>query len=248
MEPEQYEVMFRREDRHWWYAGMRAAALALLRQELAGRQGLRILDAGCGTGGTTIRLREFGDVYGADLHWEALGPASSRRLGGRLAQASVERLPFASSSFDVVTSFEVLYHLGVGSDDTALAEFGRVLRPGGLLLLRLPGHDWLRGQHDRLVHTRRRYTVAEVRGKLARTGFRVEYATWANSALFLPAAVKRLLDGIGPAQSEEPDLWMPPAVVNSALQRMVAAEGTAFTRRMPLPIGLSVLALARAGR
>ncbi|HEU0168687.1 MAG TPA: methyltransferase type 11, partial [Chloroflexota bacterium] len=96
MEPEQYEVMFRREDRHWWYAGMRQAALALLRQTLGGRTGLRILDAGCGTAGTTIRLREFGDVYGADLRWEALAPASSRGLDGRLAQASVERLPFVS--------------------------------------------------------------------------------------------------------------------------------------------------------
>ncbi|MBV8083208.1 MAG: class I SAM-dependent methyltransferase [Chloroflexi bacterium] len=246
MEPEQYDVMFRREDRHWWYTGMRHAALALLRQALAGRTGLRILDAGCGTGGTTIRLREFGDVYGSDLHQEALGPAASRGLDARLAQASVERLPFASGSFDLVTSFEVLYHLGVGSDAAALAEFRRVLRPCGLLLLRLPGHDWLRGQHDRLVHTKRRYTVAEVRAKLIRAGFRVEYATWANSALFLPAAAKRLLDGVRPAHSEEPDLWMPPAIVNSLLTQVVAFEGLAFSRRIPLPMGLSALVLARA--
>jgi SAM-dependent methyltransferase len=225
---------------------MRQAALALLRQTLGGRTGLRILDAGCGTAGTTIRLREFGDVYGADLHWEALAPASSRGLDGRLAQASVERLPFVSASFDLVTSFEVLYHLGVGSDDAALAEFRRVLRPGGLLLLRLPGHDWLRGQHDRLVHTKRRYTVSGVRAKLEQAGFHVEYATWANSALFLPAAAKRLLDGVRPPASEEPDLWMPPPAVNAVLETIVACEGAAFSRRVPLPLGLSVLALSRA--
>jgi SAM-dependent methyltransferase len=246
MEPEQYEVMFRREDRHWWYAGMRKAALALLRQVTVGRAGLRILDAGCGTGGTTVRLREFGDVYGADLHWEALAPAASRGLAGRLACASVERLPFASGSFDLVASFEVLYHLGVGSDDAALSEFRRVLRPGGLLLLRLPGHDWLRGQHDRLVHTKRRYTVAEIRAKLHRAGFQVEYATWANSALFLPAAAKRLLDGLRPPASEEPDLWMPPGPVNAVLEEVLAVEGRAFVRRRALPLGLSVMALARA--
>jgi len=251
MEPEQYQVMFRREDRHWWYAGMRRASLALLRDVVGNRPALRILDAGCGTGGTTVRLRALGDVCGVDLRQEAVAPAASRGLGGRLAQAGVEWLPFRTASFDIVTSFEVLYHLGVGSDDAALAEFRRVLRPGGLLLLRLPAHDWLRGRHDRLVHTRRRYTVREVRTKLQQAGFRVEYATWANSALFLPAAAKRLLDGLAlrqaaPDAGAEPDLWMPPSAVNWLLEQCVAAEGAAFRRRFHLPLGLSVLALARA--
>ena len=55
MEREQYEVMFQREDRHWWYSGMRRAALALLRQALRDTTAPLILDAGCGTGGTTLR-------------------------------------------------------------------------------------------------------------------------------------------------------------------------------------------------
>ena len=144
MEAEQYDVMFRREDAHWWYAGMRNVALAVLRQRLAGSAPLRILDAGCGTGGTTIRLQEFGQVFGVDLMWEALEPAASRGLRGRIARGTVERLPFQSGSFDLVTSFEVIYHAGVGSDAQAFAELRRVLRPDGLLLLRLPAHDWLR--------------------------------------------------------------------------------------------------------
>src|SRR5258708_4715343 len=99
--------MFRREDAHWWYSGMRKAAFGLLRQALAGQSGRRILDAGCGTGGTTARLEEFGSVYGVDLAPQALDCAVKRGLSGRLARASVERLPFADAAFDVVTSFEV---------------------------------------------------------------------------------------------------------------------------------------------
>src|SRR4051794_37476358 len=145
--------MARRETRHWWYAGMRRVALAVLDQALAGQSDLRLLDAGCGTGGTTVELQRFGDVTGIDLAWEALLPAQARDLPS-LTRASVERLPFADASFDVVTSFEVLYHLGVASDVSALTELRRVLKPRGLFLLRLPAHDWLRGEHDRLVHTR----------------------------------------------------------------------------------------------
>ena len=67
MEREQYAIMALREERHWWYAGMRRVALAVLATALDGRRDLRILDAGCGTGGTTVELRRFGRVVGVDL-------------------------------------------------------------------------------------------------------------------------------------------------------------------------------------
>src|SRR5207302_7861365 len=156
MEREQYAIMARREERHWWYTGMRRVALAVLERFLEGRRDLRILDAGCGTGGTTQELRRFGDVVGVDLAWEALEPARARGLK-QIARASIERLPFGSAAFDAVTSFEVVYHLGVGNDTCVFEEIRRVLKPGGLFLLRVPAHDWLRGEHDRLVHTRHRY-------------------------------------------------------------------------------------------
>jgi len=253
MEREQYEVMFRREDQHWWYTGMRHSALSLLRQALAGAEQPRILDAGCGTGGTTMRLRDLGGpVFGVDIAREALDLAASRCLTGALAQGSIERLPFLDAAFDAVTSFEVVYHSGVGNDQRALEELRRVLRPGGSLLLRLPAHDWLRGQHDQLVHTRHRYSRREVVRKLRAARFEVEYATWVNCLLFPAAAAKRLLERFVPrrpvsgAAAAEPDLWPPPRALNWLLEQCVAVEALALERRIRLPFGLSVLALARA--
>jgi SAM-dependent methyltransferase len=245
MEREQYAIMARQEERHWWYTGMRHVALAVLDGELNGRRGLRVLDAGCGTGGTTLALRRYGEVFGVDLAWEGLEPARQRGLQ-RLARASVESLPFPSDSFDAVTSFEVVYHLGVGNDIRAFEEIRRVLKVGGVFLLRVPAHDWLRGEHDRLVHTRHRYSPDEVHGKLEAAGFHVDQLTWANSLLFPPAVAKRLLERVqGETDGTEPDLWQPPALVNSLLERAIAVESLAIPRGMPLPFGLSVLAVAR---
>jgi SAM-dependent methyltransferase len=248
MEREQYAIMARREERHWWYAGMRRVALAVLAHALAGQTGLHILDAGCGTGGTTIELRRFGDVVGVDLAWEALEPARGRGLSA-LTRASIESLPFADASFDVATSFEVVYHLGVASDLSALTEMRRVLKPGGLFMLRVPAHDWLRGEHDRLVHTRHRYSRDEVSSKLIEAGFHVERLSWANTVLFPPALLKRLLERSNNGHdgtAGEPDLWQPPGVVNRVLESAVAVEALAIPRGMPLPFGLSLLAVARA--
>jgi SAM-dependent methyltransferase len=226
---------------------MRRVALAVLDDVFDGQRGLRILDAGCGTGGTTLALRRFGQVVGVDLAWEGLEPARERGLN-RLARASVERLPFLAGSFDAATSFEVVYHLGVSNDIYAFQEIRRVLRTDGVFLLRVPAHDWLRGEHDRLVHTRHRYSPDEVRGKLEAAGFRVEQLTWANSLLFPPAVAKRLLERMqdGSPGDDEPDLWQPPAPVNSVLENAIAVEALAIPRGVPLPFGLSVLAVARA--
>jgi SAM-dependent methyltransferase len=249
MEREQYAVMARREERHWWYAGMRRVALAVLDAALRGRSDLLILDAGCGTGGTTRCLTRFGRVVGIDLAWEALEPARLHAPSGSLARASIEHLPFSNASFDVVTSFEVIYHLGVSSDQEALGEFRRVLKPGGLLLLRVPAHDWLRGAHDRLVHTRHRYSASEIRSKIRAAGFQIEHVSWANTVLFPPAVAKRLLLERGNGHDDtaaEPDLWQPPGPLNALLESAVAIEALAIPRRVPLPFGLSLLALARA--
>ncbi len=248
MEREQYAIMARREEHHWWYAGMRQVALAVLANALAGRTGLRILDAGCGTGGTTTELRRFGEVVGVDLAWAALEPARGRGLTG-LTRASIEGLPFRAATFDVATSFEVVYHLGVASDLSALVEIRRVLKPGGLFLLRVPAHDWLRCDHDRLVHTRHRFSPREVSRKLADAGFAVDRLSWANTLLFLPAVAKRLLErtnGHDPAAAAEPDLWQPPEPINALLRSAVAVEALAIPRGLPLPFGLSLLAVARA--
>jgi SAM-dependent methyltransferase len=246
MEREQYAIMARQEERHWWYTGMRRVALAVLDGVLDGQRDLRILDAGCGTGGTTLALRRFGQVVGVDLAWEGLEPARERGLSG-LARATIERLPFSPASFDVATSFEVVYHLGVANDIRAFEEIRRVLKPGGVFLLRVPAHDWLRGEHDRLVHTRHRYSPDEVRGKLEAAGFTIDQLTWANSLLFPPAVAKRLLERVqGETDDAEPDLWQPPGPINGMLESAIAVEALAIPRRLPLPFGLSILTVARA--
>jgi len=155
MNLDEYARMSSAEDSHWWYVGMRDATLGLLNGHLdnaaaeARRQGdshrPRILDAGCGTGGLLMHLDAMGWTAGIDLSPTALAFARYRDLP-HLAEASVESLPFPDATYDLVTCMDVLYHLQVHEDTTALAEFHRVLRPGGWLLVE---HGWEQGEATR---------------------------------------------------------------------------------------------------
>lgn len=245
MEASEYIVMAAVEDRHWWYGGMRAIAAALLDEVYTGQAKLRVLDAGCGTGANVRFLQRYGQVYGIDLAAEALelaGPC----VPGQLARASVLQLPFASQSFDLVSSFEVLYHRAVPDERIALRETRRVLRPGGRLLIRLPAFEFLRGKHDRAVHGRRRYTAHELTTLLTESGFVCERISYVNSLLVPLPLAQRLIERSFPAlEQSESDLELPPALINEAMRWPLAAEAAWLAHGKSFAFGLSVICRAR---
>ncbi len=244
MNPSEYHTIYTVEDRHWWYAGMRRITLALLDEAYGGRANLNILDAGSGTGAAMNYLTRFGRVTGIDLSPLALDFCRERGLA-RLGRASVTALPFAAASFDLVTSFDVLYHRAVGDHRDALREFHRVLRPGGRVLLRLPAYDRLRGRHDIAIHTARRFTTTDLSRSLRETGFAVERLTYANTILFPLALAKRLLEPLlPPGDPGRSDIAPNPAWLDDTLAAVLGAEA-AWLRRRNLPLGLSVVALGR---
>jgi SAM-dependent methyltransferase len=244
MERTEYEILTTVEAQHWWHGGMRATAAALLNWFYAYRHDLRILDAGCGVGGTMRFLQHYGTVIGLDLAPDAI-ELSPPELSPRLMRGSVVHLPFADASFDLVTSFDVLYHRGVADEGAAVREFHRVLDAGGRLLLRLPAYEFLRSKHDRAVHTRRRYTTGAVRALLQENGFLVERCSYVNTLLFPLALAQRLLERALPAlEQQQSDLALPHPVLNTTLRLPMALEAAWLSLGGSLPYGLSVLCLA----
>ena len=245
MEKREYSMLAAVELHHWWYAGMRAISAALLAPLYQGRHDLRILDAGCGTGGDALFLRRYGTVIGLDYAAEAATLVGDR-LPGRFVRGSVVALPFAEQSFDLVTSYDVLYHAAVPDEGLALAEVRRVLQPGGRLLIRLPAYEWLRSRHDRQVHTRRRYTAPAVHTLLSGAGFTVERMTYALCLLFPLPAAARLLERFTPDQGTASAMGLPPVPLNRLLQWPMLLEAAWVGMGGAFPFGLSIMALARS--
>lgn len=242
MRTEEYEVMYRVEDTHWWYLGMERITCALLDHTVGRGGNLRILDAGCGTGAAMSYLKPYGCVTGFDFAAEAL---KFCRLRGhqRLAQASVMRLPFPDNAFDLIVSFDVICELGV-DDMTALREFQRVLKPGGRVLLRLPAYRWLRGKHDAAVYVSHRYHRRELKAKLTQTALVPDRLSYANTFLFPIAALKRFSERVTARRQTGSDLTLNPGPANAVLRAILSAEAP-LVRSIGLPFGLTVVALAR---
>jgi SAM-dependent methyltransferase len=239
MRPAEYARMHAAEERQWWYAGMRRISLAVL-DRLLPQGGLRLLDAGCGTGWNVRVLRRYGAVVGVDRAAEAL--ALGRDRGVPLARADLACLPFAEGTFDAATVFDVLYHLWVKDDQAAVRELARVLRAGGLLLVRVPALGWLRGAHDEEVLTRHRYGRDELVRLLETCGFSIVRATYCNMLLLPLVAARRAIDRWSRRRGS--DVEFLPRPVEAFFRALLALEAC-WLARWTLPIGSSLLVVAR---
>jgi SAM-dependent methyltransferase len=126
---DRFSATYEAERHHGYHRLIDELELQLIRRYGAGRD---VFEAGCGTG---LLLRQAAEVarsaMGLDLSRGMLGAAHGRGL--RVVQGSLTDVPLRSASVDLVYSMKVLAH--IPPIERALAELGRLVRPGGHLLL-----------------------------------------------------------------------------------------------------------------
>ncbi|MGH8927741.1 MAG: class I SAM-dependent methyltransferase, partial [Acidimicrobiia bacterium] len=107
--------------------------LELIRDWLAPAPGDRILDVGCGKGHLVKALADLGiDATGIDLNPNA----SLVAVTAKVRTMSATDLQFEDGSFDAVVSFHAVEH--IPAIEASFGEIGRVVRPGGKVLLVYP--------------------------------------------------------------------------------------------------------------
>lgn len=252
MQTEDYEYLRDLEENLWWFVGMEEISRILLDPIFVEPKDRKILDAGCGTGGMINFLKKYAgneEVVGIDFVKTALDFCVKRDLR-KLAQASATDLPFQDDYFDLVTSFDVLVQIhGEGSDEKAIGEMRRVLKPHGIAFVRAAAYNWMRSGHDEALDTQRRYNLSEITQKMQKNGFRVLRATYANSFLFPAAFVRRrifkkfgLVDQ-GSDVKPLPEGWQ---WINKVFTEILRKEAVFLKNgKAKLPFGLSAICIAQ---
>jgi SAM-dependent methyltransferase len=238
-----YERIRNVDEESWWYLGSRSIERALLGPWLS-KEGLRLLDAGCGPGGYlrwAVESGLFAYVAGVDLGAIAIGIARRRAPTAELHICPLHNLPFDANAFDIVVTHDVLQHIPEADVRGSLEELRRVLDPAGALVIRTNGSSRFgRPRHDWRVYDRH-----VLRRTIEDAGFRCERLTYANMLPSLFAALK----GRSPEAPTEaragvprPDTSRLKAAVGRALLR---AEARYLARPgRSLPYGHSLWAVA----
>ena len=238
----EYELMYAREETDWWYVGRRNMARSLIERQVWPESNALILDVGCGTGGNLTTLAPYGSVIGVDLSVVALDLARQHRSVYCLAQASALGLPFTDNTFDLITSFDILYHRWVTDDSQALSELYRLVRPGGRLLLTDSALPLLWSSHDQRYFARQRYTLPDMRRKLQAAGFEIRLCSYANTLLLPIFLLLRLTMDWLPATFKLHQ-WQTPGWLNEGLIGLRDLETDWLLRGHTLPLGSSLVCL-----
>jgi SAM-dependent methyltransferase len=129
-------VSFARFSQYWW--SNRFFAILARRY---GRHGSRLLEIGSGLGHLVGQLDGTFATAAVDINLWAMKQSRPAAPHTQLQVASAEALPFADGTFGVVIIKHVVEHLP--HPERAIAELGRVVAPGGVLILATPNLDSL---------------------------------------------------------------------------------------------------------
>jgi SAM-dependent methyltransferase len=184
-----------------------------------------------------------------DLFIEGLLFARGRTNSG-LVQGDIHTPPF-DTSFQLVGLFDVIEHLS--DDEQVLRDIHALLADDGTLLVTVPAHRSLWSYFD-AGHHFRRYSLQELERKLQAAGYSVEFLTQYMASIFPLVWFGRRLAGLAdrrPKGSAErthdltsQELHIVPGL-NAVLTWLLTLEARWLAGRRRLPIGTSLLAIAR---
>jgi SAM-dependent methyltransferase len=161
--------------RHPWWRARANLTIALL-ERLGVHRPARVLDVGCGWGVTLDRLERCG--------YRAVGMDISRRALERLDRADrvlveadlAQPLPEGVAPYDATLALDVIEHLD--DDRSAVSNLGRLVCPGGAVVISVPARPDLFTEFDAIQGHRRRYLPETLSAAFLGSGLTVERIFW----------------------------------------------------------------------
>lgn len=160
---DEYKAMYEVEENLWWYRILHLKTLNAIQKNFGKNPDIKILDAGCGTGGMMKYLIEngFKNVEGFDFNQSAVDFSLSRQL--KVSQKDITKLEnsFPSNTFDVIISNDVLYQFETFEIERIFKNINEYLKPGGIFISNNNAFQVFSGTHDIAVGSKRRFVLSD---------------------------------------------------------------------------------------
>jgi SAM-dependent methyltransferase len=237
----EYERLLSAGETHWWFQATRALLPQLAAAHLPPATASTVyLDAAGGSGATGRWLAELAPTVLDDFERSVLDHARTATPGYLPAVADLNHLPHPDRCFDAVLCVTALCHRMNRDPQMVVDELARVTKQGGLVVLMEPGGRRLRRGHDETTQTGRRFSRSDLKALVTGADLELVRTTGAYSFLIPPAAILGVIER-GRSKS---DVGRNQSGLGGVLPALARAE-RALLRRTNLPVGLSVIAIAR---
>lgn len=168
----------------WWINGRAEIILSIIRKYF--KKNIKILDVGAGIGLITEKIKEAGykKIIAADASSDSLEILKNKGIMTlKLKLPEVE----IKSKYDLILLLDVIEH--VSDDQKTLINIKKILNKNGKIIITVPAFKFLWSKKDEEYGHFRRYTKKELRDKIKRTGYQIDYLSYYNFFLFMPALI-----------------------------------------------------------
>lgn len=236
-----YHENYRLEESYWWFIARSTILLKIINKVCKFDNNANILDAGCGTGGFAEKMSAHANVICLDTSAIALEYCHKRGLTDT-HQCILSEFDKSNRRIDGITMLDVIEHIeddyGVVRDAYSLVD------KGGYLIATVPAYQWLWCKHDEIHMHYRRYNMQSISKVIESAGFKIRYASYFNTFLFLPAILKRFLDKLTGADKTNTNPIEPvPDILNKWFKNIFGWESK-FLPKIKFPFGLSIVIIA----
>jgi len=184
--PSEYKKMYEMEEKHWWYQCLHKKIILMVTKLYGSNKEIKILDAGCGTGGLIKKFISEGykDVKGFDISDIAVKFCRDRGLDVHQSDLLTAPDELCGESFDVIILNDVLYFISEDDWKVLTKKLYSILVEDGIVILNLPVHTFLSAKHDMAVGIKRRFRKNDINKIICRSKYSIIKIEFWPFALF----------------------------------------------------------------
>ncbi len=235
---DEYRMMYEAEEKLWWYRILHEKVLKEIQNRFHENKQIKILDAGCGTGGLMSFLIKHGyeNIQGFDYSEDAVNFCKERNLDVQQTDITNFENKFATNSFDVIVNDDVVYQFDNSTITNIFHTFQSILKVDGIIITNNNAFNVFYGTHDIAVGGKQRFKLSDFEKILKNLPLKIIYYTYWSVLLSPLILGVRLVQQIQlklnliDLKSIKSDVTVPADFVNNFFYQVVKLEEKLFKK------------------
>lgn len=225
--PEEYRKMYEVEEQLWWYKALHLFVLRSIEKSFENNRNIRILDAGCGTGGMLMALKNAGFQYLKGIDYSSIAVKLAQERGFDIEQGNVSDFD-TNETFDVIICNDVFCYMNDQEIENSIAIFSQILNPNGLIISNNNAFDIFWGTHDIAIASKRRFSWRYFYNLLIDRKLKIKYHTYwtffLSPLVLATRLIQRIKHSLFPQKNYSSDVSLPSAWLNNFFFHSVTFE------------------------